>query len=93
MSNEEKNFNATLELFRSVASETGSVKSIILDSFNRTMNNCRFYEQEGNELSLLNEIGVLRGLAYALDAFSSKDCYHSDDFIHFINRQQELLGK
>lgn len=37
------------------------------DIYNRTMNNCKFYEKENQALKLLNEIGVLRGISYCLE--------------------------
>ena len=36
--------------------------------YNRTMNNCDFYKSENNAAALLNEIGVLRGIGYCMDA-------------------------
>ena len=40
----------------------------LLQLFDRTMTNCLFYENEGKTNCLLNEIGVLRGIAYTLEA-------------------------
>ena len=56
--------------------------------FERTMKNCRFYEKSGDAASLLNEIGCLRGVAYCLEAEGC--CPHSEEFLHFIELQQEL---
>ena len=56
--------------------------------YERTLNNCKFYESENNTSALLNEIGVLRGLAYALETFSCLPC--DKDFCHFIEIQQQL---
>ena len=36
----------------------------LIELFDRTINNCKFYEEEGKKASLNNEIGVLRGIAY-----------------------------
>lgn len=63
----------------------------IKSSFDRTMNNCRFYESKGDSLSLLNEIGCLRGLSYALEAFG--ECPHDELFIHLIELQQKLKAQ
>lgn len=57
--------------------------------FGRTLNNCRFYEKEGKETHLLNEIGVLRGIAYCLE--ESGECIHTEEFFYFIEKQNELL--
>lgn len=59
------------------------------DIFDRTMANCRFYEKQDDELKLLNEIGVLRGVAYCLQLAGI--CPHSEEFAHFIGVQQTLI--
>lgn len=60
----------------------------LIGIYNRTLNNCIFYENENDKLSLLNEIGVLRGVAYCLEL--SGECPHDDQFLHFIELQNEL---
>ena len=57
----------------------------------RTLNNCNFYEKEGKVAHLLNEIGVLRGLAYVIEL--TGNCPHSEEFLHFIEIQNVLLNK
>lgn len=57
--------------------------------YQRILRNCVFYETEGKEKELLNEIGALRGAAYCLEAVG---CFSHDDlFNHFIEKQNELL--
>ena len=59
--------------------------------YNRTLNNCMYYEEERKTLELINEIGVLRGIAYCLQAHGDPiDDF--DNFAHFMNVQTELLG-
>lgn len=62
----------------------------IKDVYERTMNNCKFYEKEGDKasLSLLHEIGVLRGVAYCMEIIGMP--FVNDDFMRFINKQQDL---
>lgn len=43
------------------------MKETIIDVYNRTMNNCKTHIQYDNTASLLNEIGVLRGVAYCME--------------------------
>ena len=51
--------------------------------YKRTKKNCLFYEQEGNEKRLLNEIGCLRGIAYCLEELGV--CVHGDEvFLRMI---------
>lgn len=60
----------------------------IMELFDRTMKNCKFYEGQNDTKGLLNEIGVLRGIAYCMESIGI--CPHSPDFTHFIDRQNEL---
>lgn len=65
----------------------------IKEIYFRTWKNCKFYEEQGDTLSLLNEIGVLRGVSYALDAIN---CNMVDqDLIRWCKLQEELkeLGR
>ena len=64
-------------------------RDVIVDDFYQTMKNCFFYEHKGDKTHLLNEIGVLRGLAYAMEAVDC--CPHNDDFFHFVHIQNEML--
>lgn len=41
--------------------------------YNRTYRNCVFYKEEHNEPALLNEIGVLRGIAYCIEEIVGED--------------------
>lgn len=56
--------------------------------YQRTLENCKFYETENKPLALLNEIGVLRGIAYCLEI--SGACPHDNDFLHFIEIQETI---
>lgn len=67
------------------------VSQRISDLYNRTLENCLFYEKEGSDAELLNEIGVLRGIAYCMEAAGMS--HLSEDFIRLIEKQQELKGK
>ena len=66
-------------------------KEEIRKIFIRTLNNCYYYEENNKTISLANEIGVLRGLAYAVEVIGI--CPHTDDFLYFINIQQKLKEK
>lgn len=60
--------------------------------FSRTLKNCEFYENENRTTSLLNEIGVLRGIAYCLEAFDIDVCKFPT-FLHYIEIQNQELNK
>ena len=62
----------------------------VKEIFERTLNNCIFYENQGNGKRLLNEIGVLRGVAYVMDEMGI--CSHNQLFVHFIDLQNKLHG-
>ena len=64
------------------------MEETVTSIWERTLNNCMFYEREKNYTRLLNEIGVLRGVAYVLEL--SGCCIHTEQFIHFIEIQNEL---
>ncbi len=58
--------------------------------FIRTIGNCCWYESKGDKVSLLNEIGVLRGLGYAMDSIGL--CPYVDiHFTYFIIELQQKL--
>lgn len=61
----------------------------LLAIYERTINNCLFYEKENKKEHLLNEIGVLRGVAYCLESVGI--CPHTKEFFHMIDLQNELL--
>ena len=64
----------------------------LMDLFNRTLSNCEFYENENRTTSLLNEIGVLRGIAYCLKTFDIDVC-EFPTFLHYIEIQNQELNK
>lgn len=60
------------------------------NEYNRIMDNCKYYEKNGKTKALLNEIGALRGICYALSIFDYDEVFKNDaDFSHFIAIQQE----
>ena len=64
-------------------------KEEIRKIFIRTIGNCCWYESKEDKASLLNEIGVLRGLGYAMESIGL--CPHVDiHFTYFIDLQQKL---
>lgn len=60
----------------------------ITEILERTINNCKTYEKKGDDASLLNEIGVLRGIAYCLEALGEDP--HSPELKHYLKIQNEL---
>ena len=62
--------------------------------YSRTYNNCIFYKNEGKMASLMNEIGVLRGIAYCIEAIVDEGtlfCYiDMNSFHEMIQIQQRL---
>ncbi len=66
--------------------------SKLMDLFNRTLSNCELYKNENRTTSLLNEIGVLRGIAYCLEAFDIDVC-EFPTFQHYIEIQNQELNK
>lgn len=60
----------------------------IMDLYDRTISNCKFYEEEGKRISLNNEIGVLRGIAYCMELVGVYPL--NDTFSHFIELQNEF---
>ena len=60
----------------------------VIELWERTLKNCKFYEEENDMKHLLNEIGVLRGIAYVLEI--TGQCPHTEEFLHFIEIQNEL---
>lgn len=64
------------------------MENTVIGLFERTMNNCKYYDEKKMYNHLLNEIGVLRGIAYVLELTDT--CPHTDEFLYFINKQEEL---
>lgn len=67
----------------------------LMPLYNRTIKNIRFYQENGKEKELLNEIGVLRGIVYCMAAFVGLGGLHIDmsEFASVIEEQNRLLGK
>lgn len=63
----------------------------IMELLEDTLSNCKYYEKENKIQHLLNEIGVLRGLAYALEIIGV--CPHTDEIQHFMGVAHEILRK
>lgn len=64
-----------------------SIKTELINIYDRTLKNCKYYERENKPASLNNEIGVLRGVAYCMEVCGL--CVHGDDdFLHFISKQE-----
>lgn len=59
--------------------------------FERTKRNCLYYERNGERMSLMNEIGVLRGVAYCMEQASI--CPHDEEFLRLIALQQEMKAE
>lgn len=70
--------------------ERSKAQEKIMEIYERTMKNCFFYQERGFKDALLNEIGVLRGIMYCMEA---EGLYPNDenlsDIEHFIDIQQE----
>jgi hypothetical protein len=64
------------------------METMVIELLERTLTNCRFYEKEKDTKHLLNEIGVLRGIAYVLEL--TGQCPHTEEFLHFIEIQNKL---
>lgn len=69
-----------------------ATKKLLWDKFNQTKKNCLFYEKEGKQQSLLNEIGVLRGIASCLEPMVGQDQVVDADFLRLLEIQQKLKG-
>lgn len=69
----------------------------VMEIYERTYRNCVFYRNEGHEIALLNEIGVLRGIFYCLEAIvGEKNVYRLVDyaaFVEMINEQQRMKNE
>lgn len=60
--------------------------------YTRTLNNCRFYEEQKDTPHLIAEIGCLRGLAYALGA-TGVNGLDLPGLKYYIGISNKLLGK
>ena len=61
----------------------------MINLFNKQIENCKCDERTGMKQHLLNDIGVLRGIAYCLETIGV--CPHgSDNLLHFIDIQNEM---
>ena len=58
--------------------------------YDRTLRNCMFYLSEGKEISLANEIGVLRGIVYCMEDLGMP---MPDSFMQMVEIQQQLKAK
>ena len=65
-------------------------KSNIQAIYDRTLRNCMFYLSEGKEISLANEIGVLRGIVYCMEELGM---IMPDSFMQMAEVQQGLKAK
>ena len=74
------------------AHEVTVKKSQFQDLFDRTYRNCQFYLRQGDEYSLANEIGVLRGIVYCMDEIGEEP-ENIKQFNEMIDKQQELKAK
>ena len=66
------------------------VNDMFNELFERTLNNCRFLEKENNEKRLLNEIGCLRGIMYAIEKVGESPI--NEDAIYFIDKARDIIG-
>ncbi len=64
----------------------------MVDVYERTLKNCAFYESEGMERKLLNEIGVLRGVAYCLGDTGNFDAVDAR-FVNALETADRLFKK
>lgn len=56
-------YDEAIQRVISYVTNNNSIQAI----YDRTYHNCEFYLSEGKEISLANEIGVLRGVAYCME--------------------------
>ena len=60
------------------------------DLFKRTLHNCEYYEEEQKEKHLLNEIGCLRGILYAMEKVGEAPI--DDRTLHFIDKANDIFN-
>jgi len=67
----------------------------LIDIYNRTYSNCVFYLDSNRRYELINEIGCLRGIVYAIEAIvGTANLYkliNCAEFHDMIDRCVELL--
>ena len=72
-------------------------KESLLRVYSRTYNNCIFYQSENRKAELLNEIGVLRGIAYCIEEIVGEDNLFKEinffTFKQFMDVQQSLKAE
>ena len=68
-------------------------KSVLFQLYDRTMNNCLFYEKEGNRKALLNEIGCLRGIAYCMEYKMIYSHMKDIRFLRMIELQEQIKNE
>ena len=66
-----------------------TMKKKLMALYEKTLNNCKFYESAGESKHLHNEIGCLRGIAYCLEAVGV-DPFTLPELFHFIGIQNEF---
>ena len=62
----------------------------VMDIYNRTIRNCKYYESIHDDISLINEIGVLRGIYYCLQTVGVAP---EDEVVSRFFETQEKLKK
>ncbi len=69
-------------------------REILMNLYNRTLSNCTYYNSKGMKNSLLNEIGVLRGILYCIEGILEEDIsnpiFYNDKFVELIKFQQSM---
>lgn len=67
----------------------------IKQDFAQHIKNCIYYEEKNDKNALLNEIGVVRGLSYAMQMIGVCPFHNTntDKFLHFIDMQNKLLNR
>ena len=72
---------------------TKKEKEEIMHSFEVAMDYCKWYEgRESKTIALAIEIGVLKGLMYAMESIGISP-HDTSDFLHFNSLQLELTDK
>jgi len=64
----------------------------MIEVYERTLNNIAYFESNGMERKLLNEIGVLRGVAYCLEDTGNFDVVDMR-FVNTIETVERLFKK
>lgn len=69
-------------------------RQILMNLYSRTISNCRYYKSKGMKNSLLNEIGVLRGILYCIEGILEEDIssptFFNDQLVELIKFQQNM---